>query len=321
MPESVPERSTSGRFVLPLGSSVPAFWGSAKNDIWAPLQSFEKGPTTLLHFDGTTWTPAAGPVAMDPQSISGTASNDVWIAGVDADNATVVIRFDGTAWTSMAVLPSTEDSVNTLIYAASPTAVTVFRGASINQWNGSTWAQTLLPNDSGLRTTDIAGVDREHVYFRQTNGSGRILKWDGAVATPVVVPSDQMDRLNSHNGPRGFHSDISSLAVATDKTLWLGSNGSEVRTWDTQHAALGPVLITGSPGPFEIFGVSGTANDVWIVGIRRDTPPLGGAFALHFDGATWTQASKNNLPGLARAVWVDGPDSAWVAADVLVHVP
>ncbi len=331
LPDAVAARSTSGRFALPLGSSVAGFWGSAKNDIWAPLRTFTMGPATLLHFDGNTWTPITGPTAMNPRSIWGIASNEIWIAGVDADNATVVIHFDGTAWAPMAVLPFTDDNVHVLIYAASPTAVTVFRGASIQQWNGSTWKEKVLPNQYGLRTTDIAGVDREHVYFRQTDGTGKLSKWDGAEVTRVEIPSDQPQRVNGNSPPRGFHSDIASISIARDNNLWIGSNGSEVRTWDGKQT-LGPVLITGDQGPFEISGVSGTANDVWIVGKRPDTTGcvpsgrggcsvLSRALAVHFDGSTWTTIAENELSGLADAVWMDGPDSAWIAADVLIHVP
>ena len=64
-------------------------WGSSANDVWAVGLA-----GTILHYDGTSWSPVSSPTAETLWSVWGSAPDDVWAAG---GNGTL-LRWNGEAW-------------------------------------------------------------------------------------------------------------------------------------------------------------------------------------------------------------------------------
>jgi hypothetical protein len=73
-------------------------WASSRTDVWAASSNSypqpDDGPPTILHFDGTTWTPSSDASTVDVFDLSGTSSTDVWAVG----KAGKRLHFDGTTW-------------------------------------------------------------------------------------------------------------------------------------------------------------------------------------------------------------------------------
>jgi hypothetical protein len=67
--------------------------------VWAvgELTPFTTTPSqTVLHYDGSTWTPLTLPVYANWVKLWGFASNDIWLVGNDRGG--VVAHWDGTSW-------------------------------------------------------------------------------------------------------------------------------------------------------------------------------------------------------------------------------
>ncbi len=132
---SILERSASGWKPLALGgAALHAVWGLDANDVWAVASAGEiwrrknhgawgkvssgvstdlrgifgiaandiyvvGAQSTLLHYDGTSFTPVPGPATADPSftHVAGTSKNDLAIKA-----GTTVWTFDGKAWSEYA---------------------------------------------------------------------------------------------------------------------------------------------------------------------------------------------------------------------------
>lgn len=81
-------------FGKPLGEQRPlqTIWSSSGSDVWAA----SAGTATMLHFDGTSWTPSTDSVTAGIYDLGGTAAGDVWAVG----KAGKRLHFDGATWTA-----------------------------------------------------------------------------------------------------------------------------------------------------------------------------------------------------------------------------
>ena len=61
---------------LPQGNPLWSVWGSASTDVWAVGLG-----GTILHWDGSAWSPVASGTVNSLTSVRGSASNDVWAVG------------------------------------------------------------------------------------------------------------------------------------------------------------------------------------------------------------------------------------------------
>ena len=78
------------------GRPLDAVWARADDDVWAaPAASSPSGSATLIHFDGSVWTPSEDPNTVGISDISGTSASDVWAVGELGKR----LHFDGVEWT------------------------------------------------------------------------------------------------------------------------------------------------------------------------------------------------------------------------------
>jgi hypothetical protein len=153
-------------------SGVPArvIWAASPNDVWA-------GGSTIRHFDGTIWsTPYVLP-GLNPgdnvtiTSISGSASNNVWIAGYrttpTSTGATALTQhWDGMQWLNTP-LPDPVDVYLQTIWA--PSSREVFAAGrqklgaqdAIHKWDGSVWNSQPIPRRMlPTQFTSLTGLAR-----------------------------------------------------------------------------------------------------------------------------------------------------------------
>jgi hypothetical protein len=89
-------------FGQPLGERRPlrTIWASSASDVWAASGNETVSGTTLptmLHFDGTSWTPSPQAITVGIYDLGGTTASDVWAVG----KAGKRLHFDGTTWSAM----------------------------------------------------------------------------------------------------------------------------------------------------------------------------------------------------------------------------
>ncbi len=89
----VEQHVTNGRALL-------SVWGSSPSDVWTGGHA-----GTLFHSDGATWSRVTVDPRLDVKSISGMASNDIYLLGTHVNddvnyylNYTVLYHYDGAKW-------------------------------------------------------------------------------------------------------------------------------------------------------------------------------------------------------------------------------
>jgi hypothetical protein len=223
-------------------------------------------------------------------------------------------------------------------------------GVTLNQvlhWNGSTWSQTTTPNPGGTATSDISTLDA----IRCTSASncwtvgeaGNIggtqflllneaLHWNGHKWSRATTP-------NPGGTATGDFSDLSAVSCTSATNCWAdGSYGSSSSTGNSLNQALhwnGTTwtLIstpdpdgTGEGASNVLIGLScASATNCWAVG---DYGSISGGVgvilneALHWDGATWSQANTPNPAGTADTdanilIWVhcNAQANCWAVGD------
>ncbi|MEO8796857.1 MAG: hypothetical protein ABI551_03155 [Polyangiaceae bacterium] len=143
-------------WTITTGISARGMWAKKPNDVWAVGDN-----ASLKHFDGTTWSPSytvalpdGGTYHASLYAASGTASNDVWVAGYDnpAGNIPFTAHWNGTSWTSY-LIPAASAQLDSLWAGAHDEVFATGSDASMFKWNGTAWQAQTLPiddNDAGV---------------------------------------------------------------------------------------------------------------------------------------------------------------------------
>jgi hypothetical protein len=224
-------------------------WGSGSDDVWA-VGDFG----TVLHWDGTGWTPNTTVITQASlSSVWGAAASDIWAVGANG----TLLHFDGRAWSAAASVSS-----KTLYRAwgSGPNDVwAVGDAGTILHYDGSSWSASVSGTDSilygvwGSSSSDVWAVGNA------TNGDATILHGDGQGWSAVSTPAAPYP-----NGVWGSGPD--DVWVVGEAILhWNGAAWSTVASPTTEYLA----AVWGT-GP----------NDAWIVG--------NAGTLLHWDGTAWS---------------------------------
>ncbi len=157
-------RVAGGAFEALDSGQTQALWGVfavAPDDVWA-VGGEAVGQTpplpVILHFDGTSWTPATLPAADRAYR----AFFKVWASG-PADvyavgQAGVVMHFDGAAWKQ--VLVGTDQDLISL-WGTGPDRLAIVGGRShgvLARWDGAAWTTDVLESQTGVPSPGLNGV-------------------------------------------------------------------------------------------------------------------------------------------------------------------
>lgn len=144
-------------------------WGASRDDVWAVGGSgFEGSAPTVIHFDGTSWSPATLPAIERANvfaffKVWGSSADDVWVVGQRG----VVLHFDGLVWTEEFVGAS-DDLI--AVWGTGPDHVVMVGGRSngiVVTWDGTSFVTSNLAPLPGLngvwlddeRMFHVAGVE------------------------------------------------------------------------------------------------------------------------------------------------------------------
>jgi hypothetical protein len=157
----------------PFGNDLSAMWGSSDTDVWAAGDS-------VMHWDGRQWSvvPTNAPLA-NTYSLVGTAPNDIYIYGGDAQGSPLALHYDGTRWSQMPP-PGADESqlvaINGQVYAC---------GQEAERWDGARWSQLPLGNDLVVR--ELWGTGPNDLWV--AGDDGLFGHFDGRVLSRQKMPT------------------------------------------------------------------------------------------------------------------------------------
>ncbi len=231
----------------PTGSTLRSVWGYSPSDIYAvggngPLSG------TLIHYNGTAWSPVNTGNYTTLYGVWGTSPSDVYAVG---DNT--ILHYNGLIWS-----PISMDCLFSAIWGTGPSDIfAAGNGGKIFHYNGLSWI---------LQTTGIIdwlyavwGTGPGDVFAAGENG--RILHYDGSSWT------DQ----SPDTGGIFF----GLWGSAGNNVLAVGSSGAVFRYNGTSWY---PETVSTSNTLNEIFGIG--PNDIYAVG---DSGTV-----IYWDGSGWT---------------------------------
>ncbi len=247
-------------------------WGTGPNDVWAVGYG-----GTILHWDGTAWSPVPSGTTESLAAPWGTGPDNVWITGTTG----TILHWDGTAW-SPSVSGATENVRG--LWGSGPDDVwAVGNAGTILHWDGVTWSA--FPGVTSYTLFRIWGSSANDIWAAGQSpitGAGIIVHWDGASWSPdpVAVPFPAAGV--SGTGP--------------DDVWVVGAPG--ILHWDGSRWTALP-----SPGDRGLLGVwANTPTDAWAVGSS-------GAI-VHWNGSAWSPVPTATSENLIQ-VWGSGADDVW----------
>ena len=301
------------------GTDLPLYgvWGPAAADVFAvgfrPPDDINPSQSVILHFDGTSWSSALDPAALQLvwlTGVSGTSGSDVFAVGEGfaddegGDTYGAILHYDGSVWSPMdgpaigpeldAALSSVSSSSATEAYAVgfNFNIVNGREDATILRYDGSAWSAMGVPASDQLVLHDVwsrtgEGAVAVGVELAESgDASGALLRLDGATWAPVPA-SDAI--LNAVWGS------------AADDVFAVGENGT-ILHFDGSAAA--PMTSPTNEALVDVWGNSGT--DVYAVGLSGTI--------LHYDGAAWSVMPSPVSDGLL-GVWTASSAEGFAVGD------
>jgi hypothetical protein len=277
------------------GNALNSVWGTGAKDLWAVGEA-----GTILHWDGSAWSPVPSGTTSSLKSVWGAKANDVWAVGDG-----VLLRWNGKAWSNIDYqipvelgdgeehptftareAPATRvwgtASNDVWVVTKSPPERSFQGGHAILHWDGTSW-------------TDVAGTEP----YVGVWGSGPrdvwavadnswIAHWDGSEWT-----SDRPGTFFIGGGPLwGFG----------PNDVWMAGGGGPDLIYHRDANGWASVSCAAAPCARMVDVWGAAANDVWTVGKG------GGAF--HWNGTAWSAVDSGTTQDLA-GVWGSASNDVW----------
>jgi hypothetical protein len=296
----------------------------APDEVWAVGNSAGVITHTLIErWTGSNWVivPSPSPGASDAlHAIDASSPTDIWAVG-STDSQPLVLHYDASGQWSVSPLPYFESGGGLLgVKSFSPDDVWAV-GYNTNgsqplvlHRSAQGWSTISVPTEGALYGID--GVSSNDLWAA---GNDDFLHWDGTVwgATQVPVPGGCFF---------GVHTLFSVSALASNDVWAVGNCPYRIASiglaltfhWDGTQWSYYDTGLNATQAPVLTSVDAIAPNDVWAVGYQNGVYPNTEvqAIAIHWDGATWTQASipqygggNNMLYGVAAIAH----DNVWSA--------
>ena len=298
----------------PQGNTLTAVWARTPADVWTVGYA-----GTILHWDGTAWTPHDSGTTEDLNAVWGSDANSVWAVG----NKGSLLYWNGERW-----LPQGSGTTQPLFSVwglGSKNVWIVGFGGFVRQWNGTVWTTQSSGTSDGLNS--IWGTDPNNVW---AVGGQTILKWNGTSWSrqPTGISGTSKGNFSKVLGS----SDTSVWALYDGSTLfyWDGMNWSSRTGWGSSSlrdfwiASPNEIIFVGiedivkwdgnswskqtNPTKLALLGIWGSSsNDIWAVGEN--------GVILRRDSTQWKLVSRDLGKSNFWGVWGTAPSDLWVVGD------
>jgi hypothetical protein len=211
--------------------NLTGVWASAIGDAWAVGDA-----GTLVHFNGTSWSATTG-MTDNFTAVWGSATNDVW--AVSASGA--AYHYNGSTWTASSPGPggtllSISGTGTSDVWVAGETS-------RVHHYTGSSWGSAIDPATAGDYFAVLAR-STTNVWITSAISGKETLQYNGSMWTPHTTGSNI----------------IQALWARADADMF-GTAGKKIAHWD------GGGWTTTTPTVNQpLWGVTGTATDVFVVG-------------------------------------------------------
>ncbi len=263
-------------------SRLFAVWGSSSNDVFTV-----GGSGTILHFDGTNWTPMAWGGDFGFEGVWGSSGKDVYaVGGYDGFGLAfgIILHYDGSCWRQVF---STTEYQFTDVWGSSSHDVfaTTSQGGGVLHYNGTSWT----PMTSGTEGMDFSGgvwgTGTDNVY---AVGGDKVWHYDGSSwQLAASVSANSLRRVWGSNAMNIFAVGGNYTPAQTEAAVWhYDGTGWQFMPPDTQGMRWS---VWGS-GP----------NNVIVVG-----DVAGKGLISRYNGTDWNTTLVTNTPTL-QGVWGSG---------------
>ena len=249
-----------------------AVWGSSAADIWVVGDG-----GTILHWDGSTWSPAASPTATDLRGAWVAPTTEAWAVGP----ANTIIRWDGTSWSDD---PSGIGCAPYDVWGTDADHVWVVGGPGriLYRYSG-TWTEEPSGVMSGGRIYGVWGEAGQKAFAVGENSiiRDRDLPSGGWA---IRLPPEWLD--------------MYAVGGSSAEDVWVVGIGGAIL-----HGPVAPYVRMESPTSSHLRGV-------WAVSFMSAWAVGDGGTIVRWDGATWTPDDSGTTAGL-KGIWGDSMGELW----------
>jgi enterochelin esterase-like enzyme len=292
--EAAPVANQPASQPAPLTSyNLNSVWASSESDVFAVG---ELG--TIVHYDGSVWSPMESRTVKNFTGVWGSSSNDVFATGTGG----AILHYDGAAWSKMDSgfpfwIAGVWGSSGSDVFAAG-------EGGMILHYDGAAWS----PVFSGVfdTLTSVWGSSGSDVFV--VGAEGRILHYDGQTWLPQESgTSEQLWNVWGSSNQDVFAVGEFGTILHYDGQTWSAQESGTAEKLSSVWGSSGSdVFVSGAAGTLlhydgqawspmnsgvtvqEIAGVRGSSgSDVFAVGSEGTI--------LHYDGSTWGDMSSGTL--------------------------
>jgi len=258
------------------------------NDVWAASATdawIVGGDSTLLHWDGSRWTPRLEGLPVGESygfnKVVGFATDDVWVVG----DSSVVLQWTGASWETRGAGIASDSTLRAIWGTSASNLWTGGDNGSFYHWTDTgSWAS--VDTHAADAYQAIWGPSAD--LFWVAGWGGAVLKVEGGVFSPETIDP----------APTGV---IEALWGSAENDVWLGG------TTDTLYHRDASLLWSAIP-PL----ISGESSDwaaIW--GRPPDGVWIGGPRIMHYNGL-WAEEWLSPKDGIAaihgaeEVIWAVG---------------
>jgi hypothetical protein len=279
--------------IVPSGTvkELDGVWGTSASNVWAV------GEETILHYDGATWSPAAGAsgsalLGIWLFGIWGSSASDIWAVGAAAAGTPAILHYDGASWSSVPS-PSTTESQYTSVSGSSASDVWVAgAGGLVSHYDGTDWS--IVPTGTRQPLTSVWASSPSDVWVVGFEG---MFHYNGTSWAPVT----------------GMSGEFLGLFGTSQSDVWaVGQAPGGPSHYDGTNWSDGP---RGSAFPDYALGVwASSRTDAWAVGVDTASASFVSKIA-HYNGTTWSGVAMGKSSAILVGAWGSSATDVWVVGD------
>lgn len=259
-------KSTESVTNQPSNSEINAIWGAAPDDVWAIGKD-------SVHWDGTSWSKAAGLTGLSLTGVWGSATNDVWAIG----SGGVILHFDGAGW-APTTTPTTADLTGIWGSAANDVWAVATSGDFLH-FDGKTW-ELMLTEDFG----PLAAIHGNRADNVIAVGDVSRARFDGRAWQRI--PDNPLEHPH-YVSAFGDGSDVFMGGMVTWSAYKAGGAHPELGRWDGASAFDNLEPMWNGDGVVKC-GWASEPTNVWIA-----LPTL-----MHWNGSSWMRTALTQSLGV-----------------------
>ena len=269
-------------------------------------------------------------------SVSGTAADDVWVAGSDVGAGPLVLHWDGAAW-ERRVTGTSGDLWWVHAMAGGPVFLGGEGGVIVRYQDGS-FERMTTPADTGI-VFGIWAAAEDDVYAvgGYGGGNGFLWHWEGSVWTPIALPDHEGQSVFKvwGTGPDDVWAcGFGGILYHFDGDAWARVESTTTRTLLTLHAIEGEAVAVGGQGTGVL--VERAPDGTWHDSAPELTPQLMGVWLtpeggrasgingtiLRREGGVWSIEEHGlDLAEHLHSVWIDPDGGVWSVGGQILSEP